>query len=79
MRCTTAQVDQRREICATILVIEDEGFVRDVTCEILRDAGYRGTSDRGTICCRIPRSAQQRGIPYVAFHKRPNWLRPGPW
>jgi len=41
MRCTTAQVDQRREICATVLGIEDEGFVRDVTCEILRDAGYR--------------------------------------
>src|SRR6266851_617367 len=41
MRCTTAQVDQRREICTTILVIEDEGFVRDVTCQILRDADYR--------------------------------------
>jgi len=41
MRCTTAQVDQRREICTTILVIEDVGFVRDVTCEILRDAGFR--------------------------------------
>lgn len=25
----------------TILVIEDEPFVREVTCEILRDAGYR--------------------------------------
>jgi two-component system, cell cycle sensor histidine kinase and response regulator CckA len=34
-------VDQRRETGATILVIEDERFVRDVTCEILRDAGYR--------------------------------------
>jgi len=29
MRCTTAQGDQRRETCATILVIEDERFVRD--------------------------------------------------
>jgi DNA-binding NtrC family response regulator len=26
---------------ATILVIEDARFVREVTCEILRDAGYR--------------------------------------
>ncbi len=25
----------------TILVIEDERFVGDVTCEVLRDAGYR--------------------------------------
>ena len=26
---------------ATVLVIEDERFVREVTCEILREAGYR--------------------------------------
>jgi len=25
----------------TILVVEDQGFVRDVTCEVLRLAGYR--------------------------------------
>jgi len=30
-----------RKAGATILVIEDERFVRDVTCEILRHAGYR--------------------------------------
>jgi hypothetical protein len=29
MRCTKAQWDQRRETCATILVIEDERLVRD--------------------------------------------------
>src|SRR6266852_1375474 len=27
--------------CAMILVIEDERFVREVTCETLRNAGYR--------------------------------------
>jgi two-component system, cell cycle sensor histidine kinase and response regulator CckA len=32
---------RRRETRATILVIEDERFVRDVTCEILGHAGYR--------------------------------------
>ncbi len=25
----------------TILFVEDEAFVRDVTCEVLRSAGYR--------------------------------------
>jgi two-component system cell cycle sensor histidine kinase/response regulator CckA len=29
------------EPIATILVLEDAGFVREVTCEILRAAGYR--------------------------------------
>jgi two-component system cell cycle sensor histidine kinase/response regulator CckA len=28
-------------ICGTILLVEDEGFVREVTCEILQSAGYR--------------------------------------
>jgi response regulator RpfG family c-di-GMP phosphodiesterase len=32
---------KRRESGISILVVEDHGFVRDVTCEILRDAGYR--------------------------------------
>lgn len=45
MHCTAAQVlpavRERRRTSVTILVIEDERFVRDVTCEILRDAGYR--------------------------------------
>ena len=26
---------------ATILLVEDESFVREVTCEVLRSAGYR--------------------------------------
>lgn len=29
------------EVFATIVVVEDQTFVRGVTCEILRDAGYR--------------------------------------
>jgi len=33
-------VRNRKRPGATILVIEDEPFVRDVTCEVLRDAGY---------------------------------------
>lgn len=32
---------KRSNATVTILVIEDERFVCDVTCEILRDAGYR--------------------------------------
>lgn len=27
--------------CRTILLVEDEGFVREVTREVLRSAGYR--------------------------------------
>jgi two-component system, cell cycle sensor histidine kinase and response regulator CckA len=34
-------VQEPPEPGATILVIEDARFVREVTCEILRDAGYR--------------------------------------
>lgn len=41
MHCTAARIQQGRETCQTILVIEDDRFVRDVTCEILRYAGYR--------------------------------------
>ena len=42
----TAAVTQRRSrrwasAKPAILVIEDEPFIREVTCEILRDAGYR--------------------------------------
>src|ERR1700757_3564456 len=35
-------VRKRTNADTTILVIEDERFVRDATCQILRDAGYRG-------------------------------------
>ena len=45
MHCTVARrraaVRKRPQAKVTILVIEDERFVRDVTCEILRQAGYR--------------------------------------
>ncbi len=30
----------------TILFVEDEAFVRDVTCEVLRSAGYRVLAER---------------------------------
>jgi response regulator RpfG family c-di-GMP phosphodiesterase len=32
---------QKSAACATILVVEDETFVRELTCEILQDEGYR--------------------------------------
>ena len=45
MQCTAVKVQpavlKQSETGATILVIEDARFVRDVTCEILRHAGYR--------------------------------------
>jgi two-component system cell cycle sensor histidine kinase/response regulator CckA len=45
MHCPAAQVrpavTQRSRTSVMILVIEDERFVRDVTCEILRNAGYQ--------------------------------------
>jgi len=33
--------DGLRAAAETILLVEDEAFVRDVTCEVLRSAGYR--------------------------------------
>jgi len=33
--------DQVGAAAETILLVEDEAFVRDVTCEVLRSAGYR--------------------------------------
>ena len=37
----------------TILVVEDQAFVRDVTCEVLRAAGYRVVQARRDRChCR---------------------------
>jgi DNA-binding response OmpR family regulator len=36
--CST---DQGSEQLKTILLVEDEPFVREVTCEVLRSAGYR--------------------------------------
>jgi len=45
MHCTGSPqrptATKRREAGITILVVEDEQFVREVTCEILRHAGYR--------------------------------------
>ena len=45
MQCTAVKVQpavlKQSETGATILVIENARFVRDVTCEILRYAGYR--------------------------------------
>jgi two-component system, cell cycle sensor histidine kinase and response regulator CckA len=45
MHCLVAQVQlavqEPPDPAVTILVIEDARFVREVTCEILRDAGYR--------------------------------------
>jgi len=45
MHCLATQVQlavqEPPEVAATILVIEDARFVREVTCEILRHAGYR--------------------------------------
>jgi CheY-like chemotaxis protein len=45
MQCPTTEVQlaiqEPPELPVTILVIEDAPFVREVTCEILRDAGYR--------------------------------------
>jgi CheY-like chemotaxis protein len=45
MRCLATQVQlavqEPPEVAVTILVIEDARFVREVTCEILRNAGYR--------------------------------------
>ncbi|HTW57884.1 MAG TPA: response regulator [Terriglobales bacterium] len=38
---------------ATILLVEDEAFVREVTCEVLRGAGYRvvsATSSAEGVC-----------------------------
>ncbi len=32
---------EKQQRCTTILVTEDERFVREVTCETLRNAGYR--------------------------------------
>ena len=31
---------QSREVCPTILFVEDENFVREAACEVLRNAGY---------------------------------------
>jgi CheY-like chemotaxis protein len=45
MHCLATQVQRTvpkpPHLAVTILVIEDARFVREVTCEILRDAGYR--------------------------------------
>jgi CheY-like chemotaxis protein len=45
MHCLATQVQvavqKPPKLAVTILVIEDAPFVREVTCEILRDAGYR--------------------------------------
>jgi len=45
MHCLATQVQRAVQkpphLAVTILVIEDARFVREVTCEILRDAGYR--------------------------------------
>ena len=45
MQCNAVKVQpavlKQSETRATILVIEDVRFVRNVTCEILRHAGYR--------------------------------------
>lgn len=32
---------ERHKVVETILLIEDEAFVREVTCEVLENAGYR--------------------------------------
>ncbi len=36
-----ARTRARRRGAQTILLVEDEAFVREVTCEVLRSAGYR--------------------------------------
>ncbi len=56
MHSTAAQVRpavrRRPETSVTILVIEDERFVRDVTCEILRHAGYRVLQAKCAVAAR---------------------------
>lgn len=37
----SASDDKNPAKAATILLVEDEGFVREVACEVLRSAGYR--------------------------------------
>jgi CheY-like chemotaxis protein len=37
----------------TILFVEDEAFVRDVTCEVLRSAGYRVLTAKNAVEARL--------------------------
>jgi two-component system cell cycle sensor histidine kinase/response regulator CckA len=56
MHCTTARrqpaVRKRPPVKPTILVIEDESFVRGVTCEVLRHAGYRVMGAESAVAAR---------------------------
>jgi DNA-binding NtrC family response regulator len=56
MHCTALQVRpgvvKRPEKGVTILVVEDECFVRDVSCEILRGAGYRVLGAESAVAAR---------------------------
>jgi two-component system, cell cycle sensor histidine kinase and response regulator CckA len=56
MHCPAAQVRPavlaQPEARVTILVIEDARFVREVTCEILRHAGYRVLHAEGAVAAR---------------------------